>query len=60
MKTNTMIPDKKPGVIDPRDLAVTTDTLTPELLHKMDAYWARRQLFVSRPEYRRPDEAAVQ
>ena len=42
MKTNTVtseLPHKKSDAIAAKDLATTTDTLTPDLLHKMDAYW---------------------
>ena len=40
MKTNTQtltpeLPHRKPDIIDPKDVA----PLTPELLHKIHAYW---------------------
>ena len=42
MKTNIVtseLPHKKPDAIAAKDLATKTNTLTPDLLHKMDAYW---------------------
>ena len=43
MKANIVIserPHKKPDAIDAKDdLATITNTLTPDLLHKMNAYW---------------------
>jgi phosphoketolase len=42
MKTNTLIPDplqEKPAVADRKMLVPKAHTLTPDLLHKMDAYW---------------------
>ena len=44
MKTQTQtltheLPRKKPDAIDAKDLSTKTNTLTPELLHKMNAYW---------------------
>ena len=42
MKTNVVtseLPHKKPDAIAAKDLATKTNTLTPDLLHKMDAYW---------------------
>ncbi len=39
MKTSTVIPKfpEKPGAIDAKDLPTKTNTLTPDLLHKMEA-----------------------
>src|ERR1035438_8270222 len=42
MKTNpvtTALPDRKPDALDAKDLTTKTDTLAPDLLHKMNAYW---------------------
>ena len=42
MKTNTVSsqpPQKKPAATEARDLAVKTNTLSPDLLHKINAYW---------------------
>ena len=41
-KIETLTPEQlqtTPGAADEKELAVKTNTLTPELLHKMDAYW---------------------
>src|ERR1019366_572734 len=42
MKSNTFTPgplNKKPGAANQKESTMKTNTLTPELLHKMDAYW---------------------
>jgi len=42
MKTNTLIPDqlhKKPTAVNDKELTAVTNTLSPELLHKINAYW---------------------
>jgi len=42
MKTNTVTSDllhKTPGASDAQDLIARTSPLTPDLLHKMNAYW---------------------
>src|SRR5664280_3489528 len=42
MKTDTLTPkllDKKPGAMNKKELTKNANTLTPELLHQMDAYW---------------------
>jgi phosphoketolase len=42
MKTDTLIPDslqKKPAMANNKDLAPKANTLTPDLLHRIDAYW---------------------
>ena len=42
MKTNTVTSEqlhKNPDGIETKDLTTKTNTLTPDLLHKMNAYW---------------------
>ena len=44
MKTQieTLTPEQlqtTPGAAEEKEIAVKTNTLTPELLHKIDAYW---------------------
>ena len=44
MKTHTQtltpeLPPRKPGELDAKDVSIKTNTLTPDLLHKMNAYW---------------------
>src|SRR6202162_4604711 len=42
MKSNALtpqVPHKKPGAANEKELTVKTSALSPELLHKMNAYW---------------------